>query len=176
MALSKDKKASVVDEVTQLLNSSKLTVAATYPGTSVKQFQQLRAEARDGGTIVRIVKNRLFKKALEQAGHGDAADKMPLTGQLMYVFNDQDEVASAQTVASFTKINPDVKMITGLNSDGQIVSAEDLIALASLPSKEQLRAQLAASIGAPINQFVGVLSAVSRSVMNVLNAHAETLS
>ncbi len=175
MALSKDKKASVVEETVDLLRNSKLTVAATYPGTSVKQLQDLRAQSKDAGTVIRVVKNRLFKKALETAGFNEAAEQMPLTGQLMYVFNDQDEVAAAQTVAAFGKVNPEAKMVSGVNLDGQVVSAEDLMALASLPSKDQLRAQLVATIGAPVSNFVGVMSAVNRSVMNVFNARAETL-
>lgn len=176
MALTKDKKAEVVKEIAELLGNSKLTVAAKYPGTSVKQLQTLRREARDGGTNIRVVKNRLFKKALEAAGHNEAAKTMPLTGQLMYVFNSEDEVAPAQVVANFSKVNPKATIVTGINAAGEVLPAEDLTVLASLPSKDQLRGMLVATIAAPINNFAGVLAGVNRSVLNVLNARAEQVS
>jgi ribosomal protein L10 len=66
MALSKDKKAEVVSEVSELLSKSKLTVMAKYSGTSVKSLQELRRQAKENGTTISVVKNRLVKKSLEK--------------------------------------------------------------------------------------------------------------
>src|SRR5581483_2005057 len=66
MALTKQKKHDVVSDVADLLASSKMTVVASYPGTTVKSMQQLRKNARDNGTKVRVVKNRLVIKAIGQ--------------------------------------------------------------------------------------------------------------
>ena len=175
MALSKDKKAEVVAEVSQLLNSSKLTVIAKYSGTSVKSMQQLRKTAKEGDTTISVVKNRLVKKAMQQTDKFAATDTSVLTGQLMYAFNSDDEVAPAQVIANFAKTEPQLEFIGGLNADGSLLSADDVKALASLPSKDQLRAQLAGTIAAPLSGFVNVLSGNVRGVLNVLNARADQL-
>jgi large subunit ribosomal protein L10 len=175
MALSKDKKAEVVAEVNRLLSSSKLTVVAKYSGTSVKAMQQLRQAAKEGNTTISVVKNRLVKKAMQQTDKFADTDTSLLTGQLMYAFNSEDEAAPAQVIASFAKTEPQLEFIGGLDADGSLLSAEDIKALASLPGKDQLRAQLAGTIAAPLSGFVNVLSGNVRGVLNVLNARADQL-
>lgn len=176
MALSRDKKAEVLAEVKRQLESSKLTVLATYSGTSVKSMQELRREARQNGTTVSVVKNRLFKKALSEVDRFKDIDSGTLTGQLMYAFNDADEAAPAQALANFAKNQPQIQFVGGLDADGRMLTADDIKALASLPTKDMLRAQLVGTIGAPLSGFVSVLSGNIRGVLNVLNARAERLS
>jgi large subunit ribosomal protein L10 len=176
MALSKDQKKQVVDEVADLLSSSKLTVMAKYAGTSVKSMQQLRRDAKDNGTQVRVVKNRLFKKALEANSELAALADESLSGQLLYAFNASDEVAPAQTLAQFAKNEPQIEFVGGITPDGRLLTAEDVKVLASLPGKDQLRAQLVGMISAPSNGFVNVLAGNLRGVIHALNAHAETQS
>jgi large subunit ribosomal protein L10 len=176
MALSKDKKAEVVSRVAELLDSSKLTVLAKYSGTSVKSMQQLRKQAAENGTKIHVIKNRLVKKALQTNDKFKQVDLDLLSGQLLYAFNSEDEVAPAQSLAAFAKLESQVEFVGGLNADGQFVDAEDIRMLASLPGKDQLRAQLAGTISAPLNGFVNVLSANVRGVLNVLSARAEQLN
>lgn len=175
MALSKDKKAEVINEVRELLNTSKLTVIAKYSGTSVKSMQELRQTAKDSKTTVSVVKNRLVKKAMEGSEKFANTDTSLLNGQLMYVFNAEDEVAPAQVVANFAKNQPQLEFVGGISADGSTLSAQDIKALASLPSKDQLRAQLVGTIAAPLSGFVNVLSGNVRGVLNVLNARADQL-
>jgi len=176
MALSKEKKAEVVGEVKELLDSSKMTVFAKYSGTTVKSMQQLRSQSKETGTVVKVVKNRLFKQALAQSGKFEGLDIGDLNGQLLYAFNSEDEVAPAQSLANFAKTQTQIEFVGGLNADGQLLSTEDIKALASLPSKDMLRAQLVGTIGAPISGFVNVLAGNVRGVLNVLNARADQLS
>ena len=175
MALSKQKKAEVVDEVGQLLDSSRLTVIAKYPGTSVKSMQQLRRQAAENGTIVRVIKNRLVKKALESNGRLKAVDTAVLSGQLIYAFNADDEVAPAQSLAGFAKTETQIEFVGAITADGQILSADDVKALASLPSKIQLRGMLVGTIAAPLSGLVNVMAGNVRGVLNVLNARADQL-
>lgn len=175
MALSKDKKAEIVSEVSSLFGSSKLTVVAKYTGTSVKSMQQLRKQSRDNGTKVRVIKNRLVRKVLEQSDTFKSLDTNILNGQLLYAFNQQDEVAPAQSLANFAKKEPQLQFVGAITADGQFMAAEDVSVLANLPSKEQLRAQLIGTIGAPLSGFVNVLAGNVRGVMNVLNARAEQI-
>src|SRR4051812_9295064 len=111
MALSKEKKAEVVSEVAALLSGSKLTVIAEYTGTSVQSLQQLRRSSSDSGTIVRVIKNRLFKKALETSPKFKDLDLNFLNGQLIYAFNSEDEVAPAQNLAAIAKQEPQIQFV-----------------------------------------------------------------
>jgi len=176
MAISKDRKAQLLDEVKTLLTGSKLTVAAEYPGTSVKALQKLRADARQNGTSVKVVKNRIFKKAAEANQNFQDTDLESLRGQLIYAFSDSDEVGPAKDLANFAKSEPQIKFVVGFTSDGQLLLPEDLQALASLPTKDQLRAQLVGTVGAPLSGFSAVLAGNVRGVLNVLNARAESIN
>lgn len=172
MALTKDEKNQVVADVSQLLGSSKLTVVAQYQGTGVKQMQELRRGARQTGTVVKVVKNRLVRQALLATDTLKDTDTGALTGQLLYAFNADDEVAPAQALATFAKQNPTITFVGAITADGQFMSADDVTSLASLPSKDQLRAQLVGTIAAPLSGFVNVLNGNLRGFLNVLSAKA----
>ena len=103
MALSKDQKNAVVYEVSELLTNSKMTVVAQYKGVNVKSMQALRKSAKDNGTAVRVVKNRLVIKALKSVDKFKATETEFLKDQLLYAFNSEDEVAPAQALANFAK-------------------------------------------------------------------------
>src|SRR5882672_8904081 len=103
MALTKDQKDEVVAEVSDLLQSSKMTVVAKYQGTTVKALQTLRREARSNGTKVKVVKNRLVIKAVQANATLKDADTAALQGMLLYAFNADDEVAPAQILSKFAK-------------------------------------------------------------------------
>lgn len=175
MALTKDEKQQVVDEVANLLTSSKLTVAAAYSGTSVKALQELRRSAKANGTVIKVIKNRLVVKAISSSDALKSADTSQLKGQLLYAFNADDEVASAQSLATFAKKNPSIEFVGGISQDGQFIERDDIKALAALPSKEQLRGQLVGTIAAPLSGFMNVLSGNIRGVLNVLSARAEII-
>jgi large subunit ribosomal protein L10 len=175
MALTKAKKQTVVDEVSQLLDTSKLTVVTKYQGTTVKALQTLRRQARDNGTTVKVIKNRLVVKAIGQNAKYKDIDTGILQGMLLYAFNGVDEVAPAQAIASFAKTNPTLELVGAITADGTLLDATDVKALANLPSKEQLRAMLVGTLASPLSSFVGVLSGNVRGILNVLNARAQSL-
>jgi large subunit ribosomal protein L10 len=158
MALSKDKKKQLVEEVMSLLDSSKMTVMAKYQGTSVKAMQDLRKQAKESGTKVKIVKNRLFKKAIESTDGLNKVDTSVLEGQLLYAFNDQDEVAPAQSLNTFAKKNPQIEFVGAISKEGKFLSSEEVKALAILPSKNELIAQVIATLNSPVNDVMNGLS------------------
>jgi large subunit ribosomal protein L10 len=176
MPLSRDRKKEVVDETGELIDSSKLIVMARYSGTPVKAMQELRAGARSHGTTVRVIKNRLFQRALSQRPAFKDTELKPLTGQLLFAFNADDELAPAQNLDAFAKNNPQLEFIGALTAEGQQLSAEEVKHLASLPSKDQLRAQLVSTIAAPLGNFVNVIGGGVRGLVNVLSAKAEEIS
>lgn len=158
MALTKEQKQSVVDEVVNLLEQSKLTVAAVYQGTDVKSLQELRRNAKANGTAVKVVKNRLVIKAIEANERLKDADTSALKGQLLYAFNSDDEVAPAQVLASFAKKNPTIQFVGAITAEGQFIDSDEVKSLASLPSKNELIAQVISTLTSPLNDITNALS------------------
>jgi large subunit ribosomal protein L10 len=174
MALSKDKKTQLVDEVSTLLSDSKMTVMAKYQGTSVKAMQDLRKSAKENGTKVKVVKNRLFKKALETNDTLGKIDTSELTGQLIYAFNAQDEVAPAQSLKAFAKSNPQIEFVGAISAEGKLLSSDEVKALADLPGKNELIAQVIATLNSPLNDVVNGLSGNLHALLEGIEAKAST--
>lgn len=173
MALSRQKKEETVQDIKDLLARSKLTVFARYGGTPVHAMQELRVQAKESGTTVRVVKNRLFKQALSSTNTLKSTNTASLKGQLLYAFNDSDEVAPAQVLAAFAKSNPQIEFVGAFSSDGHLLAADDIKSLAALPSKDQLRAQMLATFSSPFSGVANALAGNVRGVLNALNARAE---
>jgi large subunit ribosomal protein L10 len=168
MPLTKDKKNQVVKEVAGMLATSKLTVVAAYKGTTVKAIQTLRRDAKENGTKVKVVKNRLVIQALKDAKL-DSVDTSALTGMLLYAFNDTDEVAPAQALHKFAKTEPSIEFVGAITADGNFIGAADVKALAVLPSKNQLIAGVINTLQSPVR---GVMSALSGNLHGYLDAIA----
>jgi large subunit ribosomal protein L10 len=169
MALTKDKKSEVVSEVSELLNSSKMTVVTKYQGTPVKALQDLRRQARDNGTKVKVVKNRLVKKALEQSDSLKDIDTSALEGMLLYAFNTEDEVAPAQVIDRFAKTNPSLVFVGAITAEGKFIGADEVKALAKLPGKAQLIAGVINTLQSPLR---GAISSLSGNLHGYLEAIA----
>lgn len=170
MALDRAKKVEVVADIKKLLSESKLTVVANYSGTTVKSMQELRTQAKESNTSVKVYKNRLVKLAMDGDDRFKSTDKALLTGQLLYAFNAEDEVAPAQVLAKFAKGQPQLTFVGAINAEGQFISAEDVTVLSNLPSKDQLRAQLVGTLSAPLGGVINVVSGNIIGLINVLNA------
>lgn len=158
MALTKVKKDEVVAEVAELLGSSKMTVVTKYQGTTVKALQELRRASRDNGTKLKVVKNRLVIKAIQQTPALKDTDTSALQGMLLYAFNDQDEVAPAQAIANFAKLNPTLEFVGAISAEGKFLTADEVKSLATLPGKDQLIGQVVTMLFAPLNDVTNALS------------------
>lgn len=166
MALTKNKKNQIVSDVAELLASSKLTVVAGYVGTPVKAMQALRRQARENGTKVSVVKNRLVIKALQSNEATKSIDTSAIQGMLLYAFNAEDEVAPAQILAQFAKTQPTIQFVGAVTADGKFMSADEVKALATLPSKTQLIAGIINTLNSPVN---GVMSGLSGNLHGLLD-------
>lgn len=158
MALSKTQKDDVVTEVADLLKSAKMTVVAKYQGTTVKALQQLRRDARGNGTKVKVVKNRLVIKAMQQNSSLKDTNISDLQGMLLYAFNSEDEVAPAQALKAFAKANPTIEFVGAFSADGTYMDAAQVKTLADLPSKETLIGQVVETLLSPVNDVTNALS------------------
>ena len=169
MALSKDKKNEVVSELVGLINDAKMTVIAKYEGTTVKSMQDLRAKAEENGTTVKVVKNRLVVKALAQTENHKETPTDGLNGMLMYAFNASDEVAPAQVIHAMAKTEPQLEFVGAFDASGKFLSAEEVKALAQLPSREQMIATVINTLQSPVR---GVMSGLSGNLHGLLDAVA----
>jgi large subunit ribosomal protein L10 len=167
MALTKVKKDEIVKELVDLLADSKMTVVAKYEGTTVKAMQELRAKAEENGTVVKVVKNRLVQKALESTDSHKDSDTSGLQGMLMYAFNASDEVAPAQVIHNMAKTEKQIEFIGAYSADGKFVSAEEVKALAQLPSREVMIATVINTLKSPVS---GVMSGLQGNIHGLLDA------
>lgn len=172
MALSKDKKQQVVQEVSDLLSSSKMTVVAKYQGTTVKALQGLRKDARNNGTRVKVIKNRLVIQALKNDDKYKEVDASPLQGMLLYAFNGDDEVAAAQVLKTFAKANPSVEFVGAISEDGKFLDANSVKQLADLPGKEQLLSGVVSLLNSPIRNTISSISGDLHTMLKGLEAKA----
>lgn len=158
MAISRTKKETLVSELTSLLGDAKMTVFAQYEGLTVADLQELRRAARESGVTIKVVKNRLVRVAMKQ---NDALKDTPveaLNGQLLYAIGTEDEVAPAQTLATFAKTHDALKMMGAISGEGKLLETAEVQALATLPSKNELIAQVIATLASPVNDVLGALS------------------
>jgi large subunit ribosomal protein L10 len=99
-------------------------------------------------------------------------DPETFTGPMALAFSFEDEVAPARVIFQYAKEHQALEIVGALTGDGHLLSAAEVKALATLPSREQLIAQVVGTIAAPLTGFVGVMAGNVRSIINVLNALA----
>lgn len=149
MALTKEQKDAVVAEVTELLTTSKMTVICEYQGMSVAQAQELRRNALQNGSSVKVVKNRLLRHAASKIESLKDLDLSGHAGQLMYIFNPEDEVAAAKLANEFAKKNPELKLVAAFSDEGVLMDEAGAKALAALPNRQEMLATLINTLKAP---------------------------
>lgn len=165
--MNRDNKEQLVAELAEKLASAKATFLADYRGLNVEQLNKLRSELRAAGVEYRVVKNTLLRLAAQ--GTGAAALDPFLEGPTAIAIAGQDPVAPAKILSEFAKTNAKFELKGGA-LEGKTLSVEDVKALAELPSREQLLAMMLGSLNAPATNFVGVLAAIPRSLVQVLAA------
>ena len=172
MAISRDKKNALVAEMSEALADSKMTVFAQYQGLSVAEVQELRRAAREAGVVIKVVKNRLIRVALASNDTYKNTDTTPLVGQLLYAISSDDEVAPAQVLNDFAKTHPALQFAGAFSGEGALLSADDVKALAGLPSKNQLIGQVVSQLLSPVNDVTNALSGNLHALLDGIEAKA----
>ncbi|MBA4336983.1 50S ribosomal protein L10 [bacterium] len=173
MAVSKQKKEEVMVELKELFSNSKSVVFSGYKGVSVKDLSDLRRKLRKNDVTFKVAKKTLIKRAAENAGFKDIPDEA-LEGQVGAAFGMGDEIAAAKTLFEFSKTNEGVKLLGSL-MEGKILSKEETLQLAKIPSRTELLAKLVGSMKSPISGFHGTLYSLLRSFVGVVGAYKEKL-
>jgi large subunit ribosomal protein L10 len=172
MAISRDKKNTLVADMSEMLASSKMTVFAQYQGLSVAEVQELRAAAREAGVTIKVVKNRLVRVALSTVATYKDTDTTPLSGQLLYAISTEDEVAPAQVLDKFAKTHPALQFAGAFSGEGKLLSVDEVKALAGLPSKNQLIGQVVSQLLSPVHDVTNALSGNLHALLDGVEAKA----
>lgn len=157
MGLNLNDKKAVVAEVAEQLGKAQTVVVAEYSGMQVGNLTTLRAKAREAGVYLRVLKNTLVRRAVADTPFAPLADQM--TGPLIYGVS-EDPVAAAKVLNDFAKTNDKLVLKAGCFA-GKVLDKEGVKALASIPSREVLIAQVAGLLKSPIQRLAGVLAAVA---------------
>jgi len=157
LSLNRSEKQAVIAEVTALAAKAQTLVMAEYRGITVADMTNLRSKARSQGVTLSVLKNTLARRAVSGSSFEVAADQM--TGPLIYGFS-TDAIAAAKVVADFAKTN-DKLVIRGGVYGGKALDVNGVKALASVPTKEVLLAQLCGLLKSPISRTAVVLGALA---------------
>lgn len=170
--LTRQEKQTLLDEVASQAKDAKALVFSDYKGTTVADLSAIRGELRKSGSRFRVLKKTILDLALKQAGMD--VDARSLEGQIGVAFG-TDEVVAAKTLSDFVKKNKDASFsIVGGALEGKSLSAEEVKALAKLPTKDELRAKVVGTLQAPIAGFARTLSGTYGGFVRVLSAVADS--
>jgi large subunit ribosomal protein L10 len=166
--LNRDQKAAVIDEVTTQLRDAEAVYAVDYRGTSVTQAADLRSRLRESDTRFRIVKNTLTERAADNAGA--AALKPFLEGPTALVFVKGDAASAAKALADFKRASGLLEFKGGW-MNGDTLSADQIDAIAKLPSREVLYGRLVGMVASPLTGLVtslnGLIGGLARQLQQI---------
>jgi large subunit ribosomal protein L10 len=171
MAKTREQKEQAVDQLTQAFTDSKLAVLTDYRGLDVPSISQLRSNLRENGIPYTVAKNSLVKIALANSPK-KVEDTSSLVGPVAIAFG-PDEVEAARIVYEYAKTNNALEILGAIDESGNILTTEEVVALAKLPSRDQLIGQVVGTIAAPLSGFVRVLNGNVSGLVYALQAVAD---
>ena len=156
MSLNLEEKKAVVAEVSKQIENAQSLILAEYRGVGVGEMTNLRAEARKSGVYLKVLKNSLVKRAIEDTPFSSLSEDM--VGPLVFGIS-EDPVAAAKVLSDFADKN-DLFVIKSGAMPNEKMDVSAVKALASLPSRDELLAKLLGTMQAPITKFVRTLNEV----------------
>jgi len=157
LSLNKSEKQTVVTDVAAQAARSQTLALAEYRGLTVEHLNALRKQARDKGVYLHVLKNTLARRAV--AGTPFEVASASMVGPLIYGFS-EDAVAAAKVISDFAKGNDKLIVKAGAYA-GKALNADGVKALAAIPSKEVLLAQLLGLMQSPVSRMARVLAAIA---------------
>jgi large subunit ribosomal protein L10 len=169
----KQKKEQMIDELTNRLSRCTIAIATDYRGLTAKEMVQLRRRLTAMGIEYRVIKNTLTRFAADKADRKQLESL--LTGPVAIAFGFDDVVKPAQILREHIRTAGSVLQIKGGILGDKLLTPEDIVALATMPSREVLLARLVGQLQAPIQALHNVLSAPLRGFLYVMQARAKQL-
>ena len=150
-------KEELVNALAEKIKSAKVIILTDYRGINVADVTKLRADLRNVNAEYKVIKNNIVKRALEKNGES-GLDEL-LSGPTAVLMGDEDYLEPAKIIYNFAKSNDFYKIKGGI-IDGKVVTAEEIITLAKLPSKQELLSKLAGCLLANISKLAVALDQV----------------
>lgn len=170
MALSLEGKKTVVSEVAEVARAAHSVIAAEYRGLTVGEMTALRVKARDSGVHIRVVRNTLARRALQDTDFECMNER--LVGPLVLAFSKEEPGSAARLMRDFSKDNKNL-VIKLVSFGGQLYEAGDIDVLANLPTRDEALAQLLGVLMAPASKLARTLNEAPAMLVRVLDAHRE---
>src|SRR3954471_13303870 len=170
MAVTKAKKIEQATKLGSDLKNVKSAIVGTFNKLTVAQDFELRKSVRSAGGKYRVVKNTLAERAAVGTQIADAIKD--LKGVTSIAYTSGDPVSLAKVLAKYAKDNPEFTFKAGL-VEGRVISINEIQALATMPSKEEIHSKLLFLINAPAQRLVTVMNAVAKDLAVVINQGVE---
>lgn len=168
---TREEKQKDLDALTEQFQKATAAMLVSFNKMTVGKDQELRRQLREAGVTYEVVKNTLARKAAEGTPFAQAADQFK--GVTAVALSTGDPVGLSKAISKFTKANPDVFTFKVGIVEGKVVRIEDVEAIASLPSKEELVSKIMFLINCQAQRLVTVLSAVPRNLAVVVKQIGE---
>ena len=170
MAVTRAKKTEQVEQLSKELQTVSSLIVTTYSKLAVAQDYELRKTLRASGAKYKVVKNTLA----ERAAKGTKAEGVlkDLSGVTSIAYTSGDPVALAKALSKYAKDNPEFTFKSGV-VEGRVISINQIQALATMPSKEEIYSKLLFLMNAPAQRLVTVMNAVGRDIAVVINQGVE---
>jgi large subunit ribosomal protein L10 len=170
MAVSRARKTEQVEKLGKELQNVSSLIVTTYSKLTVAQDYELRKTLRSSGAKYLVVKNTLA----ERAAKGTKVEEVlkDLSGVTSIAYTSGDPVALAKALSKYAKDNPEFSFKSGV-VEGRVISINQIQALATMPSKEEIYSKLLFLMNAPAQRLVTVMNAVGRDIAVVINQGVE---
>ena len=166
MALTKEQKQKILDGLKEKIARQKVMILVDFTGLKVKDLSNLRKKIKAADGEIKVAKKTLLGLAVKGAGLEFEAKK--LKGEIASVFGYKDEISLTKIIYQFASANPNLKILGGF-LENQFRTAEEIITLAQLPTKEELLSGLVRSVSAPISNFINVLQGNIRNLVYIIS-------
>lgn len=171
--MTRSDKEKAISELSQKLAKAKILILAEYRGLNVSQMTEIRKALRKNEGELKIVKNRLARRAVLESGEGRFSSiEGSFKGPLAMAITEKDPVVLSKVLFKFLETHEALK-IKAACLDGRLLSSKEVEALAKLPSKEELYAKMLGTLQAPAQGLVRTLQGVPQKLAMVLKAIAE---
>jgi large subunit ribosomal protein L10 len=171
--VNRTEKSSVVESLAEKFRATPHVILADYKGLTAGQATDLRRKIRVVGGTYTVLKNRLARRGSEGTAVGKIADR--LKGTCGLAAHASDPVALAKVVSEFAKENPELRLVACVVDAREVYGADGIKRLATLPGRQELRAQLLALINTPASQLVRLINTPGGRVARALDARREKL-
>jgi len=174
--LQKQQKEELAGQLAHIFQQAKMGILLDYRGMKVEEISELRSKLRQKAGYIRVLKNRVAKRAVKGTPFEPIAEKMTDTRALVY---GQDPVGQSKVVNDYLATHEKVKMIAALlvkDSGGELLDASSVKRLATLPSREELVAKLLFLMNAPVTRLARTLNEVPAGLVRALDAIAKQKS